>query len=292
MPLVTPEKMLKDAQKEGYAVGAFNVENLEMIQAVVAAAEELNSPVILQTSARAVQYANVDLFYALAKAAADQASVPVALHLDHGDSFELAMKALRAGYTSVMIDGSKGSFEYNMNLSKRVVDACLPSGVCVEAELGHVGGKEEDDDVEGEEGLTKPDEAREFVEKTGVTSLAVAIGTAHGVYKGEPKLDLDRLSKIREAVDVPLVLHGGSGLPLEDIQACIKRGIAKINYATELRIAFTEGVKQALADIPNIIDPKKFTSVGREKVKEMAIEKIKECGSVGKAFAVKENITA
>ncbi|GIP34942.1 class II fructose-bisphosphate aldolase [Paenibacillus sp. J2TS4] len=282
MPLVTTEQMFKDAEKRGYAIAAFNVENLEMVQAVVEAAEELKSPVILQTSAKTVQYANFAYFHALAKAGADGATVPIALHLDHGNSYELAMQALRAGYTSIMIDGSHEAFEDNISLSQRVVDACAPSGISVEAELGKVGGKEDDIDG-GDGGLTESLEAKEFVERTKVTSLAVAIGTSHGVYKGVPKLDLERLSEISEAVNIPLVLHGGSGLSEESIQACIKRGIRKVNYATELRIAFTEGVKQALSETPDIIDPKKFTSVGREKVKQMAMDKLKICGSVGKA---------
>ncbi|RSK53248.1 class II fructose-1,6-bisphosphate aldolase [Bacillus canaveralius] len=291
MPLVTTEKMFMDAQKEGYAVGAFNVENLEMVQAVVEAAEELNSPVILQTSAKTVQYASFAYFHALVKTAADGVSVPIALHLDHGNSFELAMQALRLGYTSIMIDGSHESFEDNVNLSKKVADACSPSGISVEAELGKVGGKEDDIDG-GEGGLTEPLDAKEFVERTNVTSLAIAIGTSHGVYKGVPKLDLERLSEIRKVVKVPLVLHGGSGLSEEAIKECIKRGICKVNYATELRIAFTEGVKQALAEAPNIIDPKKFTSVGRAKVKQIAMEKIKTCGSVGKAESIGKAVSA
>lgn len=282
MPLVTTEQMFKDAEQGGYAIAAFNVENLEMVQAVVAAAEELKSPVILQTSAKTVQYANFTIFHALAKAAADGATVPIALHLDHGNSFELAMQALRAGYTSIMIDGSHEAFEDNIELSRKVVEACAPSKVSVEAELGKVGGKEDDIDG-GDGGLTEPLEAKEFVERTKVTSLAVAIGTSHGVYKGVPKLDVERLSEISEAVKIPLVLHGGSGLSEESIQECIKRGIRKVNYATELRIAFTEGVKQALGETPDIIDPKKFTAVGREKVKQMAMDKLKICGSVGKA---------
>jgi len=282
MPLVTTERMLMNAQKGGYAVGAFNVENLEMVQAVVEVAEELESPVILQTSAKTVKYARFPYLYALVKAAADSVSVPVALHLDHGNSFELAMQALRAGYTSIMIDGSHESFEKNLELSKKVVEACAPSRVPVEAELGKVGGKEDDIDG-GKGGLTDPLEAKEFVERTQVSSLAVAIGTAHGVYKGEPKLDLDLLSRIRELVEVPLVLHGGSGLAEETIKECIKRGICKVNYATELRIAFTEGVKQVLSEKTNIIDPKIFSAVGREKVKQIVLEKIQICGSAGNA---------
>lgn len=280
MPLVTTEQMFRDADRGQYAIAAFNVENLEMVQAVVEAAEEWKSPVILQTSAKTVQYANVAIFHALVKAAADGVTVPIALHLDHGSSFELAMQALRAGYTSLMIDGSHEAFEDNVELSRKVAEACAPSKISVEAELGKVGGKEDDIDG-GEGGLTEPLEAEEFVKRTKVTSLAVAIGTSHGVYKGAPKLDLERLSEINEAVNVPLVLHGGSGLSEEAIKECIKRGIRKVNYATELRIAYTEGVKQALSETPDMIDPKKFTSVGREKVKQMVIEKLKICGSVG-----------
>ena len=218
MALVTTKKLLLDAQKNGYAVGAFNVENMEMVQAVVEAAEELHSPVILQTTPSTVKYADVDFFFANVKTAAEKAAVPVVMHLDHGNSFELAMKAFRAGYTSIMIDGSHESFEDNISVTKAVVNACHPADVPVEAELGKVGGKE--DDLEGGDGnpYTDPMEAKAFVETTGVDSLAVAIGTAHGVYKGIPKLDVERLSEIRNVVSVPLVLHGTSGVPDEAVK--------------------------------------------------------------------------
>ena len=208
MALVTTKQMLLNAQAEGYAVGAFNVENMEMVQAVVAAAEELRAPVILQTTPSTIRYADLSYYYAAAKVAAEKASVPVAVHLDHGSSFELAMKALRVGYTSIMIDGSHESLEENIRLSKAVADACHPAGVPVEAELGKVGGKE--DSLDGGSGnpYTDPSEAKLFVSATGVDFLAVAIGTAHGVYKGVPHIDLERLSEIRSVVDIPLVLHG------------------------------------------------------------------------------------
>ena len=225
MPLVTTKQMLLDAQKGNYAVGAFNVENMEMVMAVMEAAEELKSPVIMQTTPSTVKYAGLDFFLANVKAAAERASVPVAMHLDHGSSFELAMQAYRTGYTSIMIDGSHGSFEENIAVSKAVADACTPSGIPVEAELGKVGGKEDDLDGGDDNPYTDPDQAVEFVKHTGITSLAVAIGTAHGVYKGEPKLDLDRLSEIREVVDIPLVLHGTSGVPDETVTECVNRGI-------------------------------------------------------------------
>lgn len=282
MALVTTKEMLLDAQKNGYAVGAFNVENMEMVMAVVSAAEETKSPVIMQTTPSTVKYADFDYFYANAKVAAERASVPVAIHLDHGNSFDLAMKAYRTGYTSIMIDGSHSSFEENIALTKSVVDVCKNGNVPVEAELGKVGGKEDDLDG-GDGGYTDPLEAKEFVEKTGVDSLAVAIGTAHGVYKGEPKLDLDRLSEIREVVDIPLVLHGTSGVPDEVVTECVNRGICKVNYATDLRIAFTKGVKKVLEENPDTIDPKKYNSQGREEVKEYVKSKMIVVKSAGQA---------
>lgn len=275
--------MLLDAQKGNYAVGAFNVENMEMVMAVMEAAEELKSPVIMQTTPSTVKYAGLDFFLANVKAAAERASVPVAMHLDHGSSFELAMQAYRTGYTSIMIDGSHGSFEENITVSKAVADACTPSGIPVEAELGKVGGKEDDLDGGDDNPYTDPDQAVEFVKRTGITSLAVAIGTAHGVYKGEPKLDLDRLSEIREVVDIPLVLHGTSGVPDETVTECVNRGICKVNYATDLRIAFTKGVSEVFSENPDVIDPKKYNARGKERVKEYVMSKMKVCKSVGKA---------
>ena len=283
MPLVTTKQMLLDAQKGNYAVGAFNVENMEMVMAVMEAAEELKSPVIMQTTPSTVKYAGLDFFLANVKAAAERASVPVAMHLDHGSSFELAMQAYRTGYTSIMIDGSHGSFEENIAVSKAVADACTPSGIPVEAELGKVGGKEDDLDGGDDNPYTDPDQAVEFVKRTGITSLAVAIGTAHGVYKGEPKLDLDRLSEIREVVDIPLVLHGTSGVPDETVTECVNRGICKVNYATDLSLAFTKGVSEVFSENPDVIDPKKYNACGKERVKEYVMSKMKVCKSVGKA---------
>ena len=282
MALVTTKELLLDAQKNGYAIGAFNVENMEMVQAVIAAAEELKSPVIMQTTPSTLKYADADYFYANVAVAARKASVPVVMHLDHGSSFELAMQAYRAGYTSIMIDGSHSVFEENIAVTKAVVDACHPSGVAVEAELGKVGGKEDDLDG-GNGGYTDPEEAKAFVEATGVDSLAVAIGTAHGVYKGVPKLDIDRLSEIRKVVSVPLVLHGTSGVPDDAVQECIRRGICKVNYATDLRIAFTEGVTGYLKEHPDTIDPKKYNAAGRDKVKAYVMSKILVCGSNDRA---------
>ena len=251
--------------------------------AVMEAAEELKSPVIMQTTPSTVKYAGLDFFLANVKAAAERASVPVAMHLDHGSSFELAMQAYRTGYTSIMIDGSHESFEGNIAVSKAVADACAPSGIPVEAELGKVGGKEDDLDGGDDNPYTDPNQAVEFVKRTGVNSLAVAIGTAHGVYKGEPKLDLDRLSEIRKVVDIPLVLHGTSGVPDETVTECVNRGICKVNYATDLRIAFTKGVEAVFEENPDVIDPKKYNAKGKEYVKEYVMSKMRVVKSVGKA---------
>lgn len=283
MPLVTTEKMFADAQAGHYAVGAFNVENLEMVMAVVQAAEELRAPVILQTTPSTVKYAGLDYYLAMARVAAARATVPVAMHLDHGESFDLAMQALRTGYTSIMIDGSHESFEDNIAVTRRVVDACAPSRISVEAELGKVGGKE--DDLEGGDGnpFTDPQQAREFVERTGVNSLAVAIGTAHGLYKGTPKLEFDLLRDIRKVVSIPLVLHGASGVPEDAVRQAIELGICKVNFATELRIAYSDGVKAYLQKDPDVFDPKKYSKAGTANVVETVKAKIAFCGSAGKA---------
>ena len=239
MPLVTSEKMLLDAKKDGYAVGAFNVENMEMVAGIV-------------------------------KAEAAKTKIPVCLHLDHGNSFELAVQAMKAGYTSVMIDGSHEDFENNIAVTKKVVDVANAFGIPVEAELGKVGGKEDDLEADADTN-TDPQEAKEFVERTGVSSLAVAIGTAHGFYA------------IKEVVDVPLVLHGASGLSEEDVRECVERGMCKVNFATELRVAYTDAVKKLLEEKPETFDPKKLGVVAMEAVKEQVIARMKMCGCDGKA---------
>lgn len=281
MPLVTSREMLQNARRGCYAVGAFNAENMEMVQAIVAAAEKLNAPVMIQTTPSTVRYAGVELYAANVRAAAEGARIPVALHLDHGDSVELARSALEAGYTSLMIDGSKLPFEENIAVTRRVVEFSGAAGVPVEAELGKVGGKE--DDLVAEGGYTDPKEAREFVERTGVSSLAVAIGTAHGVYRGEPRLDVERLKEIRALVEIPLVLHGASGLSDQAVRACISEGICKVNFATELRIAFTRGVRETLESDGEIIDPKAYGKVGRARVQALVEGRMLVCGCGGRA---------
>ncbi len=282
MPLVTSEKMLAEAREGGYAVGAFNVENMEMVKAVIAAAEEVKAPVMLQTTPSTVKYGTLETYFAMVSAEAKKASVPVCLHLDHGSSFELAVQAIKAGYTSVMIDGSHEDFEHNVELTKKVVDVAKACGIPVEAELGKVGGKEDDLEAE-EDGNTDPQEAKEFVDRTGVSSLAIAIGTAHGFYAGTPVLDKERVSEVKELVSVPLVLHGASGLSDEDVKECVRRGMCKVNFATELRVAYTEAGKKLLQEKPETFDPKKLGIAGMEAVKELVKVRMCVCGCNGKA---------
>jgi tagatose 1,6-diphosphate aldolase GatY/KbaY len=281
MPFVTSRKMLLDAQAGGYAVGAFNVENMEMVQAVITAAEEQKAPVMLQTTPSTLKYASPAMFAAMVRVRAEHSPVDVALHLDHGDSFALAMRAIRGGYTSIMIDGSKKSFEENIALTKEVVAAASANDLPVEAELGKVGGKEDSLEVKGQD-MTDPAMAKEFAERTGIDSLAVAIGTAHGIYKVTPKLDVDRLFEIRKVVSIPLVLHGASGLTDEDIRQCVKRGICKVNFATELRIAYSDAVKTTLKNSPEVFDPKKYGAEAKIKVAEQVAIRMQVCGCSGR----------
>lgn len=279
MPLTSSRELLLAAQQGQYAVGAFNAENLEMAQAIVEAADALRAPVLLQTTAGTLRYASPALFAGFVSRLAREAKVPVALHLDHGDTLALAERCLREGYTSIMIDGSLLPFSGNVTLTRQVV--AIACDIPVEAELGTVGGKEDDHDARPQ--YTDPAEAASFVEMTGISSFAVAIGTAHGIYKGEPKLDLGLLSRIRQAVSIPLVLHGTSGVPADQVRACIERGVCKVNYATELRITFSDAVKAALAAKPDLFDPKKYLGAGRDATRARVTELIRLCGSDGKA---------
>lgn len=275
MALVTLKEVLKDAQQKQYAVGAFNVENMEMIQAVINAAEELGRAVILQTTPSTLKYAEPELFFANVNVLAKKASVPVVMHLDHGNSYELAERALKAGYSSIMIDGSKLPLEENILLTQKTRKLCEEYGASIEAELGSIGGKE--DELTAENAYTNVEDAKRFVAETGIDALAVAIGTAHGIYKSKPNIDLKRLEEIRSCVDVPLVLHGTSGVADETVKACIQRGICKVNYATDLRIAFTKGVKKVLLTDEDVYDPKKYFTSAREEVKNKVIERMQVC---------------
>lgn len=282
MGFVTLKHMLLAAQKGGYGIGAFNVENMEMIKAVLRAAEEMEAPVILQTTPSTVNYGGLRTFQSMVKTEAEKVHVPVCLHLDHGNSFKLAVQAIYAGYSSVMIDGSQLAFEDNIALTKRVAEAADSCGIPVEAELGRVGGKEDDLEADGDTN-TDPEQAREFVEQTGIFSLAAAIGTAHGFYEKTPVLDKERISQIRSRVSVPLVLHGSSGLSDEDVRDCVSRGMCKVNFATELRAAYTAAVKGLLEEKPATFDPKKLGQAGMEAVTELVKNRIRICGCQGKA---------
>lgn len=272
------KRMLIDAQHNKYAVGAFNVENMEFVQAVVEAAEELRSPVIIATSVNTLKYAKPETFVSLVNSIGEKSCIPIAIHLDHGTSYIDVLSVIKGGYKSVMFDGSKLSYSANVTETKKIVDLCSYFDISVEGELGAIGGKPGDPNIE-DLMYTKPETAEDFVKSTGVDSLAVAIGTAHGIYKTTPKLDYDRLIKIREKVDIPLVLHGASGLSDEQIRKCVEYGICKVNIATELRIAWTDTLRKALYDNPEKFDPKIAAKEARKAVKSIVKEKILVLGS-------------
>jgi len=282
--LVTSKELLLDAQRQGYAVGAFNTNNLEITQAIVRAAEAQQSPVLVQISAGALQYAGIDYLPMIVEKAARLASVPVAIHLDHGPDFGTVVLALRAGFTSIMRDASKLPYERNVAEVRKVVEVCHAVGVPVEAEIGKIGGAEEHVVVAEREALmSDPDECARFVEDTGFDFLAVAIGNAHGFYHGEPALDFGRLQAIRERVSVPLVLHGASGIPDHQIAQAVSLGICKINIDTEVRYAFARTLQAYFEGHPDQIDPRKFLAPCTEAMQAVVETKIKLFGSAGRA---------
>ena len=284
MSLVPVEVLLREAREGGYAVGAFNCNNMEIVQAIVAAAEKENAPVIMQASQGAIKYAGLDYITAMARLAAGKTKVPVALHLDHGTSFDQCMQCIQAGFSSVMIDGSKLPLRDNIALTRRVIDVARACGVSVEAELGKIGGTEDDITVSEREALfTDPEEAAVFVRETGVGSLAVAIGTAHGQYKGVPELDFPRLEKIISLVKIPIVLHGSSGVPDDAVRRAISLGVCKVNIDTNIREAFVDGARKVLEDNPREIDPRKMLGPARDAAVEVIRDKIRVFGSSGKA---------
>ncbi len=284
MSLVPVSALLRQAQAGGYAVGAFNCNNMEIVQAIAAAAEAEKAPVIMQASQGAIQYAGIEYITAMANVAASMVSVPIALHLDHGTSFEQVMRCIRSGFSSVMIDGSKHALQENIALTRQVIAAAKPVGVSVEAELGKIGGIEDDIHVSDADAFfTDPEEARIFVQETEVDALAISIGTAHGRYKGEPKLDFARLEKIRSLVNVPIVLHGSSGVPDEAIREAIRLGVCKVNIDTNIREAFVDCCRKVMADLPDEIDPRKILGPAREATVELIREKIRIFGCSSKA---------
>lgn len=284
MSLVTLKEILAEAEKGCYAVGAFNTNNMEIVQAIMEAAEEERSPVILQASQGALRYAGIDYIVALVRTAAELVSVPVALHLDHGTSFEQTMLCIRKGFSSVMFDGSKLSLEENIKATAEVSRIARAVGVSTEGELGKIGGTEDDISVaEKDAFMTEPKDARKFVLETKVDALAIAIGTAHGPYKGVPKLDFERLKAIEKEVDIPLVLHGASGVPADSVLRSIELGIRKINIDTDIRQAFTRGVNGVLKEKPAEFDPRKILGPAKEEMKKVIKEKMRLFGCAGKA---------
>lgn len=310
MPLVTTKEMFEKSMKEGFAIGAFNVNNMELIQGIVDAAAENNSPVILQASSSAIKYARINYLMKMVEAAVEEhPNIPIAIHLDHGPDFETCKMCVDNGFTSVMFDGSKYDFEENIRLTKEVVDYAHAHGVVVEAELGKLAGIEDDVNVSASDAMyTDPAQAEEFVRRTGVDSLAIAIGTSHGAYKfkGEAKLRFDILKQIKERIpNTPIVLHGAStvipelvnmcneyggnisgakGVPDEILHEASISGVSKINVDTDLRLAMTAGIRKVFVEDPSAFDPRKYLIPARELVKETVSHKMKDVfGSANKA---------
>ncbi len=284
MALQSTKDMLIKAQKEGYAVPAFNIHNLETIQTVLQAAEDLKSPVILAATPSTVSYAEKEYLLAIIEAASNKVNVPIAFHLDHHENVEDIKEIIRLGCRSVMIDASKYNFEKNIEIVKDVVDFAHGYGATVEAELGKLGGIEDDLEVDEKNAfLTDPEEAKIFIERTGVDSLAIAIGTAHGLYKSEPKLNYTILEETRALVEVPLVLHGASGVPYDSVQKAISLGITKVNIATELKIPFSAAIKDYFKEHPEASDPRHYFIPAKKAMYEVVAEKIKMCKSENRA---------
>jgi tagatose 1,6-diphosphate aldolase GatY/KbaY len=283
MYIISTKAMLHKAQQEGYAVPAFNIHNLETLQVVVETSAELRSPLIVAGTPGTFSYAGIGNIVAIAGDLAKSFNQPLAIHLDHHEKLEDVKNKVLAGVRSAMIDGSHLPFADNIELVKTVTDYCHRYDVSVEAELGRLGGEEDDLVVDGKDALyTHPDQALEFVKKTGIDSLAVAIGTAHGLYTATPKLDFERLAEIRQRVDIPLVLHGASGLPAEDIRKAISLGICKVNVATELKIAFSDALKAYLVAHPDASDPRHYMVPAKSAMKEVVRKVIADCGCEGK----------
>jgi fructose-bisphosphate aldolase class II len=307
MPLQTNQELLTLAKKRGYAVGAFNINNLEILQAIVSAGEAEKSPAIIAVSEGAIQYAGLPYIVSMVRIASNQSSIPLSLHLDHGKDLKIIRSCVENGFTSVMIDGSHLEFQENISMTKKVVEIARKNGVSVEGELGRLRGIEDKVSVsEREAFLTDPQAAEEFVNKTEVDALAIAIGTSHGAYKfkGEVKLDFERLKVIARRVDIPLVLHGASGVPQavlekaerfgaklpgakgipdDAIQTAVYLGIAKINIDTDLRLSFIGAIREVLMNKPEEFDPRKILGPGREAIKQTVQSKMRLFGSSGKA---------
>lgn len=309
MSLVTSKEMFKKSIKDGFAIGAFNINNMEFVQAIMDAAANQKSPVILQTSSSAIKYARIPYLKNMVEAGLEEHDIPVVLHLDHGPDFETCKLCVDSGYTSVMFDGSKYDFETNVKLTKQVVDYAHDHGVVVEAELGKLAGIEDDVNVAANDAMyTDPEQALEFVQRTGCDSLAIAIGTSHGAYKfkGEARLRFDILEKVKSLMpDVPIVLHGAStvipeyvemcnkyganmpgakGVPDEMLHEASQRGVSKINVDTDLRLAMTAGIRKTFIESPEVFDPRKYMGLGRQFIQETVEHKMRDVfGSSNKA---------
>ena len=309
MPLVTTKEMFEKSMKEGFAIGAFNVNNMEIIQGIVDAAAEENSPVILQASSSAIKYARIGYLKKMVEAALEEHDIPVVLHLDHGPDYETCKMCIDNGFTSVMIDGSKYDFEENVALTKKVVEYAHMKGVVVEAELGKLAGIEDDVNVASDDAMyTDPAQAEEFVRRTGCDSLAIAIGTSHGAYKfkGDARLRFDILKEVKTRIpNTPIVLHGASTVIPELVEKCnkyggeipgakgvpdvilhqaSKSGVSKINVDTDLRLAMTSEIRKVLVEEPSVFDPRKYLTPARESVKKTVQHKIRDVfGSSNKA---------
>jgi fructose-bisphosphate aldolase class II len=280
MALVNLKDILNAAQRQHYAVGAFNVVSLESLQAILEAATKTRSPVILNVAEVHFKYVDLETSSPAIRRAAQKAPVPVALHLDHGVSFEAVMRALRAGFTSLMFDGSTCAYEENVEKTRQIVKMAHAIGVTVEAELGHVGGAEGSSEAAEDKGLfTDPKQAEDFVLRTQVDALAVAIGSAHGLYKAKPQLDFARLSEIRQAVGVPLVLHGGSGIPDDDFRRAIQLGISKINVYTEMAQIACRRIREIMERDPSFISFPDLLIAAREAMRDLVMEKIAVFGA-------------
>ncbi|KAL0227385.1 hypothetical protein P9112_014709 [Eukaryota sp. TZLM1-RC] len=312
MPLVSLAQLLTHANQNGYGIGAFNVNNMEQIQAIMMACQNTKSPVIIQASRGALKYSNMVYLKKLMEAAVElNPEIPICVHLDHGDNLDSVKKAIDLGFTSVMIDASHYDFEENIRITKEVVEYAHSHGVSVEAELGTLGGIEED--IEGVVQLTNPVQAEEFVKRTNVDALAVAIGTSHGAYKfkAEPVLSIDLVKEIHDRVKIPLVMHGASsvprdlleminnyggsmpeamGVPIASIQAAIKNGVAKINVDTDSRMAITGAIRKVFKEEPSKFDPRDYLKPARQLMSEVVTGKMEAFGQAGKAQAIMETL--
>lgn len=277
--VVSSARLMKRAEKENYAIPAFNIDNLESAMAVSEIMHEMRTPVIVQMIPRTLNYGGIAIYPAMMRELMADCPVDYALHLDHGSSLSLAKKCVAGGFSSVMFDGSLMPFEDNVKFTKEVTDFALPMDVSVEGELGTIGGKEEGD-TDLEASYTKVSEAEEFVRRTNVSTLAIGVGTAHGVYKGTPHINVERIKEIHAAIDTPLVLHGASGLSDEVLKDCIAAGITKINFATELRQAYTNGIIAEFAKDPEVFDPKIYMRGAIDNIKEVLRHKINICYNI------------